>query len=143
MIPQTIGIHLLLLPSPDHLIPTGAHALLEQAIHKECKKQRQTLYALHIHRDHVHVLVEDSTDNDAGVAITAILRASRKALQVYDSSLDFDDNVHVTLLPPWHLEIMSSFVRDQEAFHRRFTIAEEIEKVFLPNMIHDDAMVPS
>lgn len=144
MMPETLGVHLLLLPRSDFMrIPSGARMLIDQAIRSTCKKHSHTLYASHVTDDHLHVLVEDSVDRDAVEIIYNVLDAARGALKAYDSSLDFDDNVHLTILPPWHLEILASFVRDQKKFHERFTVQEELEKVFLPNAVSNEDMVPS
>ena len=51
------------------------------------------------------------------------------------STFDWDDGVHVTLLPPWHLEIMASFVRDQDRYHQTRTLEDELDEVFRPNGI--------
>ncbi len=132
---ETVGVHLLLLTEPSTIaIPGSARVLLTQGIQRSVKEAKGELYATHVHSDHIHVLMACKTDDVATDAIERILHTSAETLELVEPLLTLQTEVHVTLLPPWHLEILASFIRDQTEFHKRFTVHEELEHVFLPNM---------
>ena len=81
-----------------------------------------------------------------GDVMPPIVRAPKLGLKVVNlliahgadihmRTFEWDDAVHVTLLPPWHLEIMASFVRDQERYHETRSLEDELDEVFRPNGI--------
>jgi hypothetical protein len=74
-------------------------------------------------------------------ALVANLQQVVAASHASTAGFTWDAGIHVTLLPPWHIEIMASFVRDQDLYHTNRTLEEELDQVFRPNSVdldHDE-----
>lgn len=134
MLHGSIGLHVLLLFKPDVCsVPSGAKLLIDQSLQQATKRHSCKRHALNIQPNHLHLLLECSSEEQAVEVITSVLACTRDALQIYDTGIEVDPAIHVTLLPPWHLEILASFVRDQELYHRNHSVQDEIQNIFLPN----------
>lgn len=133
---QGLGLHLILVPRQESFIPRDVHNIIEQTIDRTARKHRLSCAATHTREDHLHVLVSVTDEADIPDFIGDLLQSLRRSLRsqgAHMSSFDWDEGVHVTLLPPWHLEIMASFVRDQDRFHLTRTLENELDEVFRPN----------
>lgn len=136
----SLGLHLILIPRQGTLIPIDAHEILVSTTVNTVEKQHLRCSAVHASEDHIHILIGMTHESDIPDLITALLSDLRRELRrqgAHLSTFEWDDAVHVTLLPPWHLEIMASFVRDQDRFHQTRTLEEELDEVFRPNSIAD------
>ncbi len=129
----TLGIHLILLPEGKSQLPQASMVLVGNAIQRTCKKYRCSLFATAVRSDHVHVLLEARNEVDATNAIAALADSVRQCVQSVDALAEMSSDIHITLIPPWHLEVMASFVRDQELFHSKYTVDQEITTIFMPH----------
>lgn len=136
----SLGLHLILIPRQGTLIPIELHELLVGTAMSTVENHHLRCSAVHAREDHVHILIGMPKEADISDVITALLGDLKRELRgqgAHLSSFEWDDAVHVTLLPPWHMEIMASFVRDQDRFHQTRTLEEELDEVFRPNGIAD------
>lgn len=136
---RTIGIHLILLPTaPSMRIPRMARTEIQSVLTAAASAHACRLKEQALREDHVHVLL--SADDEGAVAefIARCMEDITNVVRTYHPSFDLSDRVHVTLLPPWHLEILASFLRDQDRYHEFRTVQEEIDEIFRPNAL--DAM---
>lgn len=133
---HSFGLHLILIPRQGSFLPPSVHAVLARTIENTTERHRLRCSAVHVRLDHLHVLLGVSEEADIADFIGSMLAELRQEMRCQGaemSTFDWDDAVHVTLLPPWHLEIMASFVRDQERYHQTRTLEEELDEVFRPN----------
>lgn len=133
-----LGLHLILIPRSGFLLPPDVHRSLAVAAERTAEQHRLRFSAVHTREDHMHVLIGASNEADIGDFISSMLgelRAELRGLGAHMSDFEWDEAVHVTLLPPWHMEIMASFVRDQDRYHSTRTLEEELDEVFRPNGI--------
>jgi REP element-mobilizing transposase RayT len=131
-----LGLHLILIPRQDSMIPPDVKHILEQTVDLTARKHRLECAATHAREDHLHVLVSVTDEADIADFIGDLLENLRRLMRgqgAHLRSFDWDEGVHVTLLPQWHLEIMASFVRDQDRFHESRTLENELDEVFRPN----------
>jgi hypothetical protein len=99
------------------------------------------LHATAVQHDHVHILVSVATVKNLHELIDALVSNLQQAVITSDAAMKrftWENGVHVTLLPPWHIEIMASFVRDQDRYHGSRTLEQELEQVFRPNAVSLD-----
>lgn len=90
-----------------------------------------------IREDHVHILVESNDERTVEQFITSSLTGIDSVIGAHHPACSLSSTVHITLLPPWHLDIMASFLRDQERYHQEHTVEEEINEIFRPDMVVD------
>lgn len=135
-----IGLHLMFLPAMGSMrIPRLAKrdimdTVLEAAMQTSC-----TYKECCAREDHVHVLVEALDEQTVSDFIHLCMEGIITVVASYYPHFTLSDKVHVTLLPPWHLEIMASFLRDQDRFHETRTVDQEISEIFLPHALEADA----
>lgn len=105
---------------------------------------RFTLAAFETLGDHMHVLLNATGDEGITTLITSVMDETRNAIRQHGGpyrGFEWEESVHVTLLPPWHLPLLASFVRDQQRYHEDHTLEEELNEVFRPDgsadPIHD------
>jgi REP element-mobilizing transposase RayT len=131
-----LGLHLIIIPGEGLMIPRGIHHLLEQTVDRTAQRHKLRSAAVHTREDHVHILLSVNEEASIPDFIGEVLEDLRRTLRSQGAhlrSFEWDEAVHVTLLPPWHLEIMASFVRDQDRFHETRTLEDELDEVFRPN----------
>jgi len=136
---RTIGIHLILLPTSSSMrIPRMARTEIRNVLTASAAAHACRLKESALREDHVHVLL--SADDEGAVAefIARSMEDITNVVRTYHPTFDLSDRVHVTLLPPWHLEILASFLRDQDRYHEFRSVQEEIDEIFRPNAL--DAM---
>lgn len=133
----SVGIHVILIPNSDSFtLPENRQSDLVQIAVEIATMSRCTFKALHVRADHMHVLFVCADERSADTFLPAFAERSRQYIIGTTSELEsfeWNERLHVTLLPPWHVEILASFVRDQDNFHRTRTLQEELDEVFLPN----------
>ncbi|HCN04371.1 MAG TPA: hypothetical protein DIS79_02030 [Bacteroidetes bacterium] len=135
-----IGIHLIAIPGDNQVLDVEAVGReIEHLAHTTAVIAGCTCSAVHVRPDHVHVLIAAAAEESVGSFIPRFLDVTSQFIRSEQekrgdtNGFFWDDGVHVTLLPPWHLEILASFVRDQDRFHERKSLQEEIDEVFMPN----------
>lgn len=135
-----IGIHLIAIPGENCMLDVEAVGReIEHLAHTTAVIAGCTCAAVHVRPDHVHVLIAAAMEESVGTFIPRFLDATTQFIRGEQEKrgqgdgFAWDDGVHVTLLPPWHLEILASFVRDQDRFHEHKSLQEEIDEVFMPN----------
>lgn len=136
---HTIGIHLILLPTASTMrIPRMARTEIQNILAAAAGSNSCRLKEHALREDHVHVLL--SADDEGAVAefIARSMEDITNVVRTYHPTFELSDRVHVTLLPPWHLEILASFLRDQDRYHEFRSVQEEIDEIFRPNAV--DAM---
>lgn len=135
---HSLGLHLILIPREGSIIPHPVHASLARTIERTTERHRLRCSAVHVREDHLHILLGLKDEADIADVIGSILTDLRREMRCLGADMrtfEWDDAVHVTLLPPWHLEIMASFVRDQDRYHETRTLEDELDEVFRPNGI--------
>jgi len=140
MIPPVdfFGLHLILVPYEDMKIPLSASTDIEQSAEHVCSLYDLECMAVSVRTDHVHLLARASAGRDVSEFVAMLLDRIRDAIANTAPSyrgFQWDDAVHVTLLPPWHVEILASFVRDQDRYHATRSLEDELNEVFRPNAI--------
>jgi hypothetical protein len=89
----------------------------------------------------VHFLARATAGRDVSEFVAVLLDRMSGAVTdsgMADHRFQWDEAVHVTLLPPWHVEILASFVRDQDRYHATRSLEDELNEVFRPNAIGPD-----
>jgi hypothetical protein len=132
------GIHLILVPKTPHLLSKSIADTAIRTIEHTLAQRRASYHACNVQPDHMHVLL--SAGEIPGIehvidSLVADLRYAIASSQESMTGFTWDPGVHVTLLPPWHIQIMASFVRDQDRYHRERTFEQELDEVFRPNGI--------
>lgn len=136
---RTIGIHLILMPSGATMrIPRVARREILDIITASASAHQCRYKESSIRDDHTHVLIEAEHEGTVAEFIARCMDDITNLVRSYQPGFALSDRVHVTLLPPWHLEIMASFLRDQDRYHEFRTVHEEIDEIFRPNAL--DAM---
>lgn len=137
----TAGMHLILIPSGEYRLPKELLDPLTKVTEHTLKGRNATLHAAAVQPDHVHILVSVATVKNLHELIDALVSNLQQTVITSDTALSkftWENGVHVTLLPPWHIEIMASFVRDQDHYHASRTLEQELELVFRPNGVSLD-----
>lgn len=139
-----IGIHVMISPAvSEHTIPSVLQPLFEQSILEVCATHSCSLKAMFIRPDHVHILLHSLQEEEAESCIFQMLQALQELVHQYTSQTKFkwNEQVHLTLLPPWHLEILASFVRDQDRYHSTKSFTDELYEVFMPPSQEDSSLM--
>lgn len=124
---MTIGLHLILLAAAGDF--EGDMLNLDDDLKAAGEKHNVQVKELAIREDHIHLLCNCDDESAAAEFIAGSMEACEKR------GLECSDRVHVTLLPPWHLEILASFLRDQDRYHETRTVEQEIDEIFRPNSV--------
>lgn len=141
MLHETFGLHLILLPAMSCRIPVHVQASLADTARRVCAEFTCRCVAVHAREDHVHVLVSATTERDMTSFVHALLEALCSTVVECGGPFrrfSWDPAVHVTLLPPWHVEILASFVRDQDRYHEQRSLEQELDEVFRPNALETE-----
>lgn len=132
-----LGIHLILVPKSGYMVALSDKILagvIPSALSQDTDDGEAGFIEGKVLQDHVHVLIGCKANFDAANCIEKIVQTLKHVEQTLnDPDFEFEDGVHVTLLPPWHLEILASFVRDQDNYHKTRTLEMELDEVFRPN----------
>lgn len=131
-----LGLHLILIPRTGSMLPMETRDAISSSIHRIAYEHKLHCAAVHAREDHLHILTAVGGDADIPEFIGSLLDGLRRELRrtgAHMTGFEWDEGVHVTLLPPWHLEIMASFVRDQDRYHEHKTLENELDEVFRPN----------
>ena len=131
---NSLGVHLLLVPNdPAMYISQLSHADITAAVKTSANTHKCKLHGLCVRRDHIHVLIQAADENEAAKFVASLIREVGVAAKIRDPLFELSDGLHVTLLPPWHIDILNSFLRDQDHYHERHTVKDEIEQIFRPD----------
>jgi len=115
-------------------IATEAHIEMRSVVSTVCMNNRSTLHEMHVTSDHIHVLIEAGDEAGALQVIPEAIESMRSVLLKRNASFKFQEGVHVTLLPPWHIQVLASFVRDQDRYHSMNTVEDELDQIFRPGI---------
>jgi len=133
----SVGIHVILMSnSEDFALPRNRQPDLTRIAEETATLSGCTFKTLHVCVDHMHVLFVSKDEQSVDTFLPTFAELARKCISETDSSMqsfEWNERLHVTLLPPWHVEILASFVRDQDNFHMTRTLQQELDEVFLPN----------
>ena len=133
---RSLGVHLLLVPKdPAVYISQLSHSEITEAVRSSATDHGCTLHGLCIRRDHVHVLIQVADEHAAAAFVASLISDVAVAAKIRDPLFELSESLHVTLLPPWHLEILSSFLRDQDRYHERHSVQDEVNEIFRPDGI--------
>lgn len=135
---ETFGLHLILMPALSCRIPVHMQDTLADATRRVCSEFTCRSVAIHAREDHLHVLVSATTERDVTSFVNALIEELHDVVVACGGpfrKFTWDPAVHVTLLPPWHIEILASFVRDQDRYHEKRSLEDELDEVFRPNSI--------
>ncbi len=134
---RPIGIHFMLMPSPQcGSFPTDLQPLLEELANDICGKCSCAFRALTVLDDHLHIMLASSDEDVVQAFFSTFMDRGLDLIRGTGEpckNFDWDDKVHVTLVPPWHVDIMTAFVRDQAYYHRSHTFSQEIDEIFMPS----------
>ncbi|KAB2893952.1 MAG: hypothetical protein D8M52_06480 [Chlorobi bacterium] len=132
---SSVGIHLLILSEQTSAsFPVQSAEMVHSELRRCCVRRNSVLHASHVLADHMHVLIETEAEDQASEIIADIVATIQKTFRITSRNIVFQDGIHVTLLPPWHLDILSAFVENQDSYHVKYTVSEELERVFLPGL---------
>jgi|LakMenEpi03Aug12_release.lakeMendotaPanAssembly.Ray.scaffolds.fasta_scaffold13549_2 REP element-mobilizing transposase RayT len=130
-----IGVHLLLTPElSSGSIPMGASEALERLASDIARLSGCSCKAVHVREDHMHILLRCTVDETIARFIDAFIPRALETVRNISGrtrSFDFDDRIHVTLLPPWNIDLFTAFVRDQEHYHSTHSLYQELEEIFI------------
>jgi len=141
MLDTTAGLHLILVPKSGFLLSEHFEEAFTHTLEDAIRGSGAVLYALSVRADHLHILLSVEGIHGLHVVLDTIVESLQGTISESERSMSkfrWDQGVHVTLLPPWHIEIMASFVRDQQRYHRTHTLEQELDEVFRPNSINFD-----
>lgn len=141
MLHESFGLHLILLPAMACRIPVHVQSSLADTARAVCAEFTCRCVAVHAREDHLHVLISATTERDMTSFVHALLEALCATVAECGGPFrrfTWDPAVHVTLLPPWHVEILASFVRDQDRYHEKRSLEQELDEVFRPNALEAD-----
>lgn len=143
-----MSIHLILIPKME--IKNRYSSIIESTFVEVSSKYNLILKSFAILPDHIHLLLNDieigdtnnaSPDNQSDCIFEMVEMIKERIFDIYEEILEWDDFVHVMLMPLGHSEILTSYLKDQENVHSRMTLQEEIEIVFeqkKPNSIENE-----
>jgi len=137
---QTLGIHVMAITENEQPVlvqlPQQAAQELLDIITSSIRPHAVTLHAFYVGSDHMHVLVEANDEEGAMHSIPMLIDMTVEVIRKYlGHSFKWDQGVHVTLLPPWHIQVLKAFVEAQEKFHETKTLQEELNEIFRPGLI--------
>lgn len=143
-----MSIHLILIPKME--IKNRYSSIIESTFVEVSSKYNLVLKSFAILPDHIHLVLNDieigdtsnaSPDNQSDCIFEMVETIKERVFDIYEEILEWDDFVHVMLMPLGHSEILTSYLKDQENVHSRMTLQEEIEIVFeqkKPNSIENE-----
>lgn len=134
MLPFPVGVHLLFKIEHER-IPASLIDAIHASVTRSASLCSCRLRECAIRDDHMHVLLEIRDEDEAAPVIHAIHDATSALAQEVSQSFSWDDQVHVTLMPPWHVELFASFLRDQERYHAVHSVQEELDQILCPDMM--------
>lgn len=133
----SVGIHVILMPiSNVFALPLDRHDQLARIAEETASMSGCTFKSLHVSEDHMHVLFVSKDEQSVNTFLPAFAERTREYICRSDAKLqtfEWNERIHVTLLPSWHVEILASFVRDQKNYHRTRSLQDELDEIFLPN----------
>lgn len=133
--PDELGIHLMFVPSASSgSIPQGAAEVLERTARDIALLCGCAFKAINVRTDHMHILLQSAQDDSIGQFIESFIEQSLTAIRASGArarSFDYDDRIHITILPPWHVELFAAFIRDQDHYHATHTVQQEIADIFM------------
>lgn len=136
---QTYGIHLIFIPTAQSgPLSATMQESLERLARETAADHDCTIKALHVCRDHMHVLILSTEPSTMEDFFPVFFEASQNTIRNHARSYKrfaWSEGVHVTLMPAWHVEMMASFVRDQDRYHEHRTLEQELEEIFQPTQI--------
>lgn len=136
---HSVGVHVILVPRSEvSSLPRHRQSDLVQIATDTAVKSGCIFKSLHVGEDHMHVLIVSADEQAVNTFLPEF--AERSAACIIGDNTDmrgfeWGDRIHVTLLPPWHVEILASFVRDQDSFHKTRTLQQELDEIFMPNAL--------
>lgn len=124
---NVVGIHMIFLPEGSWIPfkPTVFREAVQSAAEDHNVEVREAAYRV----DHMHLLIKADDEGAVAEFISQFMQL------VEEQGYSMSDKVHVTLLPPWHIEILSSFIRDQDRYHETRTVEDEIDEIFRPSAV--------
>jgi REP element-mobilizing transposase RayT len=132
-----IGLHFVLTPHTSSTeLPLQLAGDFTEILQRVGKRWSCYLREVSVLPDHLHVLIATEEDDLVERYLHDMLDALRNCVRNACEELanfEWSDAVHVTMLPPWHIDILSSFIRDQSHYHKTHTLQQELNEVFLPN----------
>lgn len=143
-----MSIHLILIPKME--IKNRYSSIIESTFVEVSSKYNLILKSFAILPDHIHLVLNDveigdtdnvSPDNQSDCIFEMVELIKERVFDIYEEEIEWDDFVHVMLMPLGHSEILTSYLKDQDNLHSRMTLQEEIEIVFeqkKPNSIEDE-----
>lgn len=131
---RSLGVHLLLVPKDNTKhISQLSHNDINNSVEESAESHRCSVHGVSVQKDHIHVLVHVADEKAAAAFVASMLLSVTEAVSNRDPLFELSESLHVTLLPPWHLEILSSFLRDQERYHATHSVQDEINEIFRPD----------
>jgi hypothetical protein len=138
MLQSSLGMHLLLIPDDSAMhIPAPAREDVATAIATSAAMCDVLAREKAVCEDHIHILIEITDEEQAARFIAKTIDSVTEIVAAYHPGFIINDRIHVTLLPAAHVEIMSSFLRDQERYHAEHSLEEELNGIFRPSMVHE------
>jgi len=132
---RPMGIHFMLMPSiQSHTFPASIQPLLQTLASDISRMCNCSFRALYVLDDHLHIMLASSDEDVVQTFFTTFMDQGQDLIRGIGGTyreFEWDDRVHVTLVPPWHVDLMTAFVRDQEYYHRNHTFRQEIDEIFL------------
>ena len=132
------GMHLIIVPAKGFTLSPAMAESITSITEHTLSLREGILHATSVQSDHVHILLSVVGAKGLHELIDALVANLQHVVAKSDASMaafKWDSGIHVTLLPPWHIEIMASFVRDQDRYHMNRTLEDELDQVFRPNSV--------
>ena len=114
-------------------IPSASGGAILERVNCSGQKTSCVVHEVAIQEDHIHVLATVPNEHAGARFISKVVDDVRTASREADSAFDLCEQLHVTLLPPWHVSILASFLRDQDRYHKDHSVDDEIVQIFQPN----------
>ena len=130
----SLGMHLLLVPDGESIhLPRIVRPEIISCINLTGSMCEVKVRERSVREDHIHVLVEIFNEEQAARFIAQLVERISETVEEYQPTFSISDQIHVTLLPSHHLEILTSYLLDQDRIHGVYSVQEEIELVFRTN----------
>ncbi|MFN5377394.1 MAG: hypothetical protein ACK5BQ_01350 [Ignavibacteria bacterium] len=132
------GIHLILVPTKGKVLSDVLEEPLQRIMEHTIVGRNGFYHASSLQHDHLHILMSVAGIEGLHRLIDSLVVDLQQVIAQSEPALAnfaWEQGVHVTLLPPWHVEIMASFVRDQHRYHESHTLEQELDEVFRPNSV--------
>lgn len=137
---KSVGVHIVILAADGNVLDKGMQDAFDNTLRSVAEEADVILHATSLMDDHCHILISaDAEDNFLLFLHTSVQRTAELFGQTEDKTI-WNENLHISLGTRNKVEILGSYVRDQEYIHSKYTVAEELFEIFYDPMDIEEAI---